>query len=257
MSEMQAAAQARNPHVSRAMMASDPSQEPFDSRTRQRPHHVAGTADEYSNEFHIAVASDPVRRGGASSLLQRRYAWRGYSVTPLQHHAGAERVTLSACMEETTIATITASVDAEEGLYVGRLYPEAVAALRAEGRKLCEFTKLAVDDSVRSQTVLGAIFHVACIYVIDLHACTDVLIEVNPRHVRFYERMLGFTRAADERLDPEVNAPAVLMRLDLRHCAKEIERLGGLRGDAKERSFYPFFFARQEAAEITRRLRAH
>ena len=160
-------------------------------------------------------------------------------------------------MDETTIATLTASVDGDDGLFVGRLYPEAVQALRDQGRKLCEFTKLAVDDSIRSHTVLGAIFHVACIYVIDLHACTDVLIEVNPRHVRFYERMLGFTRAAEERLDPDVHAPAVLMRLDLGHCAGEIARLGGLRGHARERSFYPFFFARNEATEIVRRLRAH
>ena len=54
-----------------------------------------------------------------------------------------------------------------------------------------------------------------------------------------------------------MNAPAVLMRLDLGHCASEIARLGGLRGEAKERSFYPFFFSRSEAAEITGRLRAH
>jgi hypothetical protein len=238
-------------------MPSDPSRSPFDFQAAHRLHHIADTADEFNNEFHIAIASDSLRRGRASSLLQRRYAWRGYSVPPLQQHADAARVTLSACMEEATIATLTASVDADEGLFVAGLYPEEVQTLRAQGRKLCEFTKLAVDDSVRSHTVLGAIFHVACIYVIDLHACTDVLIEVNPRHVRFYERMLGFTRAADERLDPEVNAPAVLMRLDLGHCASEIARLGGLRARARERSFYPFFFARNEASEIIRRLRAH
>ena len=238
-------------------MPSDPSRSPYDFQSPSRSHHIADTADEFNNEFQIAVASDPIRRGSASSLLQRRYAWRGYSVPPLQQHATADRVTLSACMDETTIATLTASLDAEDGLFVGRLYPDEVRALRNQGRKLCEFTKLAVDDSVRSHTVLGAIFHVACIYVIDLHACTDVLIEVNPRHVRFYERMLGFTRAAEERLDPDVNAPAVLMRLDLAHCAAEIERLGGLRGNARERSFYPFFFARHEAAQIIRRLRAH
>ena len=71
--------------------------------------------------------------------------------------------------------------------------PIEVRQLQAQGRKLCEFTKLAVDESVRSQAILGAIFHVACIYVINLHRCTDVLIEVNPRHVRFYERMLGLS----------------------------------------------------------------
>ena len=238
-------------------MPSDPSRSPYDFQRSSRSYHLADTADEFNNEFQIAVASDPIRRGSASSLLQRRYAWRGYSVPPLQQHAAADRVTLSACMDDTTIATLTASLDAGDGLYVGRLYPDEVRALRDERRKLCEFTKLAVDDSVRSHTVLGAIFHVACIYVIDLHACTDVLIEVNPRHVRFYERMLGFTRAAEERLDPDVNAPAVLMRLDLAHCAAEIARLGGLRGNARERSFYPFFFAGHEAAEIIRRLRSH
>ena len=130
--------------------------------------------------------------------------------------------------------------------------------LRAEGRKLCEFTKLAVDESVRSQAILGAIFHVACIYVINLHRCTDVLIEVNPRHVRFYERMLGFRRAAEERLDPVVNAPAVLMRLDLAHCASEIARLGGQRRSrGRERSFYPYFFAPRDAERIVGRLRIH
>jgi hypothetical protein len=254
-SEMHAAAQGRTPVGARGRMSSVPSRNPFDFH--HTPHHIADTTDEFNNEFQIAVVSDPLRRGGASSLLQRRYAWRGYSVPPLQQHAGSDRVTLSACMEEATIATLTASLDASDGLFVARLYPDEVHDLRAQGRKLCEFTKLAVDDSVRSHTVLGAIFHVACIYVIDLHACTDVLIEVNPRHVRFYERMLGFTRAADERLDPEVNAPAVLMRLDLGHCAGEIARLGGMRGRARERSFYPFFFAHSEATEIIRRLRSH
>lgn len=219
---------------------------------------IAESADEFENQFKIRVVNNSSRRTRASSLIQRRYAWRGYSTSPLEGSA-AGRVTLSACVEEATVATITAALDTAEGLYVSRLYPDEVEALRAEGRRLCEFTKLAVDESVRSHAVLGAIFHVACMYVINLHQCTDVLIEVNPRHVRFYQRMLGFKRAAGERLDPEVNAPAVLLRLDLDHCATEIARLGGRRSfsDDGERSFYPFFFAPDEAAQIVRRLRDH
>ena len=111
---------------------------------------------------------------------------------------------------------------------------------------------------MRSHTVLGAIFHVACLYVINLHRCTDALIEVNPRHVRFYERMLGFKRFGEQRLDPAVGAPAVLMRLDLAHCAREIERLGGRRRSAEgERSFYPYFFGPDDARQILARLRGH
>jgi len=250
-SEIHFAGQSRSFGAPRSGRFSQPNRPPrFSDSEWDR---IAEAADEFDNPFHITVASDPARRHTASSLLQRRYSWRGYSVDPLPADAG-DRITLSACSDDSTIATITASLDGDEGLYVGRLYPDEVNALRNEGRKLCEFTKLAVDDSVRSQTVLGAIFHVACIYVIDLHRCSDVLIEVNPRHVRFYERMLGFTRIAEERLDPQVNAPAVLLRLDLEHCAGEIARLGGLRRSVRERSFYPFFFDRHEAANIFRRL---
>ncbi|MEP7056812.1 MAG: N-acetyltransferase [Caldimonas sp.] len=218
---------------------------------------IAESEDEFQNEFKIRVANNSSWRNRASSLIQRRYAWRGYSTSPLECDP-CGRVTLSACVEDTTVATITAGLDSPQGMYVARLYPDEIQALRDEGRKLCEFTKLAVDESVRSHAVLGAIFHVACMYVINLHQCTDVLIEVNPRHVRFYQRMLGFKRAAEQRLDPEVNAPAVLLRLDLEHCATEIARLGGRRSSGEgERSFYPFFFAPDEAVRIIGRLRGH
>ena len=254
MSEIQAAGSgARNPA---AAMVGFHRESPA-PRAHQLPDEVASSADEFDNQFKIRIVNNSSRRIRASSLLQRRYAWRGYSVNPLERNA-PDRVTLSAYVEDETVATITAGLDSEEGMYVAQLYPEEVGALRAEGRKLCEFTKLAVDESVRSHAVLGAIFHVACMYVINLHQCTDVLIEVNPRHVRFYQRMLGFKRAAGERLDPAVNAPAVLLRLDLAHCAKEIARLGGRRklGEG-ERSFYSYFFAPEEADRIVGRLRGH
>jgi len=217
---------------------------------------IAESYDEFDNRFRIRVADKAGWRSRASSLIERRYAWRGYSASPLEGHTG--QVTLCACVDDATVATITAALDSRDGLYVSRLYPDEVRRLQAQGRKLCEFTKLAVDESVRSQAILGAIFHVACIYVINLHRCTDVLIEVNPRHVRFYERMLGFRRVAEERLDPVVNAPAVLMRLDLAHCASEIARLGGQRRSrGRERSFYPYFFAPRDAESIVGKLRIH
>ncbi|MDQ6680657.1 MAG: hypothetical protein M3Y67_06800 [Pseudomonadota bacterium] len=218
---------------------------------------LAEVDDGDSTKFKIFAVQHTVERTRASALLQRRYAWRGYSVQPLD--AGTSgRMTLSAALDRDVVATITASLDSADGFYVESVYPGEVQALRAAGRTLCEFTKLAVDESLRSQALLAAIFHVAFIYVMEVHGCTDALIEVNPRHVRFYEQMLGFRQAAEERLDPSVNAPAVLMRLDLQHCAREIDRLGGRRNEgARERSFYPHFFGRGTADEIVGRLRTH
>ena len=213
--------------------------------------------DEFDNLLQVCVVKQPSQRRPTSALIERRYAWRGYSASPLPELSEG-KITLSALVEGSTVATITAGLDVAGGLYVAGLYPDVVGQLRNEGRKLCEFTKLAVDEAMRSPSILGAIFHVACMYAIEVHRCSDVLIEVNPRHVRFYERMLGFTQAAEERLDPEVNAPAVLLVLDLRHCAREIERLGGRRQHGRrERSFYPHFFSPQKAAEVVSRLRLH
>lgn len=214
--------------------------------------------DELNNRLKICVATQPSERSRTSALIERRYAWRGYSATPLPATSQQGKLTVSASVDGGTVATITVGLDLSEGLYVSGVYPDAVNRLRNEGRKLCEFTKLAVDEAMRSPAILGAIFHVACMYAIEVHRCTDVLIEVNPRHVRFYERMLGFTQAAEERLDSAINAPAVLLRLDLCHCAREIERLGGRGRHARsERSFYPHFFSPEKAAQVVDRLRLH
>ena len=47
---------------------------------------------------------------------------------------------------------------------------------------------------------------------LDPHSFDYVVIEVNPRHVRYYERMLGFEVIGPERMNPRVEAPAVLLR---------------------------------------------
>jgi hypothetical protein len=80
---------------------------------------------------------------------------------------------------------------------------------------------------------------------------------VNPRHVKFYERMLGFHPFGPVRVDPRVQAPAILLHLDLRHAEAQIAKFGGnteLAG--RVRSLYPFCLAPRDEASIERRLRA-
>lgn len=82
---------------------------------------------------------------------------------------------------------------------------------------------------------------------------TDVVIEVNPRHVRFYKRMLGFVEFGAERMCSRVDAPAVLLRLELDYVDRPSSwgQSGSLRG---ERSLYPCFFATMDEVGIARRL---
>ena len=205
-------------------------------------------------EFKIRLANTDGRRSEASYLIKRRYAWRGYQTSPFSG-SHPERITLAAFDGESSVATITVGIDSPGGLSVESLYPDEVNSLRTPLAALCEFTKLAVDNVVRSKAVLAAIFHIAYIYAYRIRHSSDLLIEVNPRHVRFYQSMLGFTVCGFEKLDPRVGAPALLLRLELSHAAAEIARLGGRRELADSmRSLYPLFFSESEERGIQGRL---
>ena len=85
-------------------------------------------------------------------------------------------------VRDQVMGMLTVGFDSDEGLLADDLFPDEVDALRAAGRQVCEFTKLAVDTLVRSQRVLTAMFHVAFIQAHRIHGCDNLLIEVNPRH---------------------------------------------------------------------------
>ena len=93
------------------------------------------------------------------------------------------------------------------------------------------------------------------IYGHNIHRATDFLIEVNPRHMLFYQRMLGFELFGEEKICPRVNAPAVLLRLDLAYADEQIVHYGG-QGSAVVgvKSIYPYFFSREDELGITQRL---
>jgi hypothetical protein len=63
--------------------------------------------------------------------------------------------------------------------------------------------------------VLASLFYLAHAVGRTVHDVTDVFIEVNPRHVAFYSRVLGFVVAAGEKFCERVRAPSVLLQLEL------------------------------------------
>ena len=211
-----------------------------------------------NRRFSIRLADNHGQRANASLLVERMYARRGYDTGFLGAGAHPHHVTLVASdPQKDTLGTLTVGLDSEAGLLVDGLYQDEVDRVRDEGRSVCEFIKLAVDQDKDSRQVLASIFHIAYIYARLLNQVTDLFIEVNPRHAPFYKRMLGFKQCGGVRVCPRVNAPAVLLRLDFSHADEQIRRLGGQADLGKtERSLYPYFFSEREGAGIARRLRA-
>jgi hypothetical protein len=205
--------------------------------------------------FKIRLVDDRGNRQATGLLVKRRYAWRGYQLgSGDQVHPN--RITFSACDIDNVIATISVGLDSAAGLFVDHLYRTEVDEVRSRNRKVCEFTKLAVEASIRSKPVLAALFHIAYIHGHRINRCTDLIVEVNPRHVAFYKQMLGFSDCGGERMDPRVGASAVLLRLDLEFAERQIAELGGHPELARNcRSLYPYFFAPNEEIQIERRLR--
>ena len=205
--------------------------------------------------FTIRAADSFGQRSLASILVNRMYATRGYHTSSLLKSPDSNRITLIAGEADAVIGTITIGFDSPQGLLVDELFRAETDALRHAGRELCEFTKLAMDSIVKSKRVLASLFHVAYIIAHRLNDFDNLMIEVNPRHVLYYQRMLGFEVLGPERLNQRVNAPAVLLSLDLSHARREIEEFGG-RQDlaAREKSLYPYFFSPGEEGGIIKRL---
>ena len=206
------------------------------------------------DNYGIRLTDTAEGRNSASLLISKMYAWRGYAGTH-QFNDDPNRITLTATDNGEVIGTLTIGIDSPIGLMADQVFKPEMDAHRMRGAKLCEFTKFAFDTQVKSKTALANLFHLAVIYARDIHHCTDIIIEVNPRHRRFYEHMLGFQREAEMRNNPRVNAPAFLLRVNLEYVTEQISKHGGTFGsETTERSFYPYFFSPREEAGILNRL---
>lgn len=218
--------------------------------------YAASIVDVTINEsvFGIRAADVDEQRSSASMLINKMYAWRGYSGN---HQIGNDpnRITLTASNKSGVIGTLSLNLDSEVGLLSDQVFQDHIDPYRAQG-KVCEIIKLAFDPSVKSKAVLASLFHVAFIYARDLHKCSDIFIEVNPRHRRFYEAMLDFRVECESRPNPRVDAPAVLLRGHIAHGTRRIAEVAG-KGDhaVGDRSLFPYFFSPREEAGIIGRLK--
>ncbi|MDP3636250.1 MAG: hypothetical protein U0989_01505 [Azonexus sp.] len=157
----------------------------------------------------------------ADHLVRRMYAWRGYLTKHPQHprslHRAADQATLVAWQNGELAATLTLSRDNEHGLLCESLYSKEISELRTKQVKICEFSRFAIDPAFRSPKLLDSFFRAAYQFSCSQFGATDAVVEVNPRHSRYYERELGFATIGPRRVCPRVDAPAILLHRNLHH----------------------------------------
>jgi hypothetical protein len=188
---------------------------------RMRSIPVAPATEELQvGEVSVKVAGSAEDQAAADRLIAERYAWRGYLDRSEAGHLSTSIVptacfTLLAFRNARAVGTLTLGVDTASRLVVDEANPEIVDGLRRIGRRVVELRRFAVQDDGESKAIFANLFFSAYRIGRVLHRATDVLIEVNPRHEAFYRRIFGFARVGKQWACPRVNAPAVLMHLDL------------------------------------------
>lgn len=198
----------------------------------------------------IALADTLDRRQDACSLVNRRYAWRGYGANHTLPSHGAS-ATFTASDDGTVLGTVTLVADSAMGLAADTLFADQLNGFRdVQGRKICELSRLAFDVGLPSKPLLAALFHIVFIYGYHRHRCTDLFIEVNPRHRRFYEAMLGFTPLGTPRQNASVGAPSQLMWLEISSIRRRIDMATLDASGTAPRSLYALFFSRDDALEL-------
>jgi len=189
--------------------------------------------------------------GEALGLVERRYGDRGLAVTRERFSSRNEAgdVVCTARDGDKIVGTLSVRFDGKDGLKADMLFEAELAEWRSAGVKLCEFGSLAVDKhSHEPKRVLAQVFHLGYLHAHRRARCERLVIEVNPRHVAFYRRWLGLLPYTTARHNPRVDAPAVLMSVDLQTVREQIALWGG-RPElvAQARCLYPL--AWDEATE--------
>lgn len=187
-------------------------------------------------------------------LVGRRYGQRGLQVGPAESPEPG-LVTLEAHNGRRLVGTLSVRIDGPDGLAADASFPEELLRLRAKGRRLCEFTRLATEPDADPKAALASLFHMAYLVAHRIKGADLLVMEVHPRHATFYRRMLGARRLKLGE-NCSVLAPSVLMCLDMGFVTEQIHRFGGRPEWATEvRSLYPLAYAPVDENALIERLR--
>lgn len=203
----------------------------------------------------IRLADTNGHRNAAHLLLNRRYSWRGYGANHVIA-ASPSHTTFTASAQHEVMGTITLVTDSAKGLAADALYKREIDEIRARpGASVCELTKFAFDAMTSSPAILASLFHLIFIYGHREYGCTDLFIEVTPRHARFYEMMLGFKRLGDVKMNETVSVEGQLLWISVADIRDKINQYAG-EDRSKTRSLYRYFFSPKEEDGLYARMTA-
>ena len=220
---------------------------------------TSGASD--NEPFKVRYVNSLERQNSAHELVEKLYQKQGYKTTATAEQSPEhyrQRIGLLIYdHSDAVVATVTLGVSDHATLYADELYRQELDALRAQGVRLVELTKLAIDrHRGNSKRLLATLLNMAYMHC-RLLGGTHAVIEATPKHAEFYETSMGFGRAGPPRLCPRVNTMGVLLVIDLNDMQAQIDLYGGAANasaDGAAKSFYRYFLSASDQAQLMARL---
>ena len=184
-------------------------------------------------DFQVGLASTVSHRRQCNELVNAMYSWRGYDAQRDVQESSPYEVTLQASRAGQVVGTLTIYRDSLSGIPADALYKDEIDCYRGRGVSVFEVTRFAIDPAQRSRELIGALFYHAYVHAGICGGLTDAFIEVNPRHVAFYNRLLRFDQIGEQKICPRVNAPAVLLHRKVASITQQIAECREMGRDEK------------------------
>jgi hypothetical protein len=176
------------------------------------------------NGFTFSIANKPHELKSCFSLAYEEYLKKGYVTSENSNHMiisdyDMDKRTMIVMVKNETkdvVGTLTIVLDGVQGLPCDELFSSELTRMRENGSSAAEVVRLAIADEYKnSKEILAGMFNLVCIYTKNVASCTDLLIEVNPRHVMYYQRLLLFKIISEQKECKRVEgAPALLLCLN-------------------------------------------
>lgn len=211
-------------------------------------------------DFTIKVANTLEEREGVFRLGYKMYLQKGY----IKENANQWLIQSYDSHQETAIliiqdkqknivGSVTLVFDGPSSLPAEKIYRDELNILRKNNEKIVEISRLVIDPQYKnSKEILVLLFNYLYIYSYMVKKYTCLAIEVNPRHIAYYQTLLDFTPIGKEKACPIVqNAPAILMYVPLKHGQEKVLAISsGKVAEKNYRSLYNYFLKPEQQALV-------
>ncbi len=148
------------------------------------------------------------------------------------------------------VATISLVMDSLLGLPSENIFPDEIKAIRQGSLKMAEVAGLAISSMCRNKNVTMNLYHIMIAFA-EFCGVTELIISVNPHHVKFYRDVCMFEVASDVRMYKNLDgdAPAVLLRNRFPENKKELLVTRNAFWNDYDADLFCYFFSRNTIAD--------